>query len=56
MAVAEREQRLLDDDVKIAKADYHYVNTGSLTELDAFVGSVLADLAQAGEAGDHPAT
>ena len=56
MAVDEREQRLLDDEVKIAKADYHYVNTGSLAELDGFVGSVLADLAKGGEAGDHPAT
>ena len=29
---------------KIARADYAYVNTGSLEELDAFVGSVMDDL------------
>ena len=28
----------------MARADYAYVNTGSLTELDGFVGSVMDDL------------
>ena len=34
-AAAEREQRLLPDEEKVARADYAYVNTGSLDELDA---------------------
>ncbi len=40
----EREQRLLGDDEKIRRADYAYVNTGSLAELDLFVASVMDDL------------
>ncbi len=44
MAVDEREQRLLPDSEKIARADYAYVNTGSLEELEGFVGSVMNDL------------
>ncbi len=44
MAVDEREQRLLPDSEKIARADYVYVNTGSLEELEGFVGSVMDDL------------
>ncbi len=40
----EREWRLLPDEEKVARADYAYRNTGSLPELEAFVGSVLADL------------
>jgi dephospho-CoA kinase len=39
-----REPRLLPDDEKAAKADYAYVNDGSLEELDAFVAGVLDDL------------
>jgi dephospho-CoA kinase len=39
-----RERRFLPDEEKIAKADYAYANTGSLTELDRFVGSVMDDL------------
>ncbi len=39
-----REQRLLPDADKVKRADYSYVNTGSLEELDAWVASVLADL------------
>jgi dephospho-CoA kinase len=39
-----REQRLLPDAEKVKRADYSYVNTGSLEELDAWVASVLADL------------
>jgi dephospho-CoA kinase len=44
-AVDDREQRLLDDKAKIARADYSYANTGTLEELDAFVGSVMGELA-----------
>jgi dephospho-CoA kinase len=43
-AVDEREQRLKDDREKIALADYAYVNTGTLEQLDAWVASVMADL------------
>ena len=39
-----REQRLIPDAEKVKRADYSYVNTGSLEELDAWVASVLADL------------
>jgi dephospho-CoA kinase len=44
MAVDEREQRLLPEAEKFARADYAYVNDGSLEELDRFVGSVMDDL------------
>jgi dephospho-CoA kinase len=40
----QREQRLLDDREKAARADYVYTNTGTLEELDRFVGSVMHDL------------
>ena len=40
----DREQRLLDEREKIGRADYHYVNDGTLEELDAFVRSVMEDL------------
>ena len=36
-----RERRLLPDDEKVRRADFAYVNDGSLDELDAFVGGVL---------------
>ena len=39
-----REQRLIDDREKIARADFAYTNTGTIDELDEFVGSVMADL------------
>ncbi|CAB4693196.1 MAG: dephospho-CoA kinase [Actinobacteria bacterium] len=44
VATDDREQRLLPDAEKLKRADFAYVNTGSLEELDAFVGSVMADL------------
>ena len=47
VATDDRESRLLDDREKIARADYSYKNVGSLEELDAFVGSVMHDLAPA---------
>lgn len=40
-----RESRLLPDSEKVKRADYAYVNTGSLEELDRFVQSVMHDLA-----------
>jgi dephospho-CoA kinase len=45
MATDEREQRLLPDKEKIKRADYAYANVGSLEELDAFVASVMSELA-----------
>ena len=44
VAVESREARLLPDREKVERADYSYVNTGSLEELDEFVSSVLHDL------------
>jgi dephospho-CoA kinase len=49
VATEEREPRLLPDTVKVAQADFAYVNDGSLEELDAFVGEVMKELtAEAG--------
>ena len=42
--VAQRSGRLIPDAEKVQRADYAYVNDGSLDDLDAFVGSVLEDL------------
>ena len=42
--VDDRETRLLDEAEKARRADFHYVNTGSLEDLDAFVASVVHDL------------
>jgi dephospho-CoA kinase len=42
----EREQRLLADEEKLRKADYAYVNDGTLDQLEAFVADVMAQLAQ----------
>jgi dephospho-CoA kinase len=39
---AERERRLLPEDEKVRRADFVYVNDGTLEELDAFVADVLA--------------
>jgi dephospho-CoA kinase len=39
-----REQRLLPDDEKLRRADFAYVNDGTLLELDAFVAGVVATL------------
>jgi dephospho-CoA kinase len=41
-----RERRLIPDEEKVARADFAYVNDGSLEELDAFVADVLAQLKQ----------
>jgi dephospho-CoA kinase len=40
----DRSQRLIPDEKKLEKADFAYVNDGSLDELDAFVASVMAEL------------
>jgi dephospho-CoA kinase len=40
-----RERRLLPADEKARRADYAYVNDGTLDDLDAFVARVMAELA-----------
>jgi dephospho-CoA kinase len=40
-----REARLIPDAEKVRRADFAYVNDGTLDELDAFVGRVLVSLA-----------
>lgn len=40
-AADERGARLLPDEEKVARADFAYVNDGSLDDLDAFVAGVL---------------
>lgn len=42
----ERERRLLPDRDKAKRADYAFTNSGTVEELDAFVGSVMHDLTQ----------
>lgn len=41
---AEREQRLIPDEEKVRRADFAYVNDGTVEELDAFVADVMAQL------------
>jgi dephospho-CoA kinase len=43
-AVAEREGRMVPEEEKVRRADFSYVNDGSLEELDAFVAGVLEEL------------
>ena len=40
----EREARLLPDEEKLARADFAYVNDGTLEQLDAFVAGVVRTL------------
>jgi dephospho-CoA kinase len=40
----ERERRLMPDDEKVRRADFAYVNDGTVEELDAFVADVMAQL------------
>jgi dephospho-CoA kinase len=40
----EREARLIPDEEKVARADFAYVNDGTLAELDAFVAGVVDSL------------
>jgi dephospho-CoA kinase len=44
VASADREARLLPDSVKVAQADFSYVNDGSLEKLDDFVAAVMREL------------
>jgi dephospho-CoA kinase len=41
---ADREARLIPDEEKLRRADFAYVNDGSLEELDAFVAGVVEEL------------
>jgi dephospho-CoA kinase len=43
-AVAEREERLVPEEEKVRRADFSYVNDGSLKQLDLFVAGVLEEL------------
>jgi dephospho-CoA kinase len=49
--MAGRSERLIDDRQKVERADFSYVNTGGLEELDAFVAAVVREL----RAGPEPA-
>jgi len=42
-----RDDRLIDDSEKVARADFHYVNTGTFEDLDAWVAEVMAQLTAA---------
>ncbi|MDQ3859025.1 MAG: dephospho-CoA kinase [Actinomycetota bacterium] len=42
--VSDRERRLLPEEDKAARADFTFVNDGSLADLDAFVSDVVARL------------
>jgi dephospho-CoA kinase len=42
----DRERRLIPDEEKMARADFAYVNEGSLEDLDHFVSGVLARLTE----------
>jgi dephospho-CoA kinase len=44
----EREKRLIPDEEKVRRADFAYVNDGTLEQLDAFVASVVDELAARG--------
>jgi dephospho-CoA kinase len=44
LAVDAREARMLPDSVKVAQADFSYVNDGPLEQLDDFVKAVLREL------------
>lgn len=45
VATENREARLIPDAEKVKRADFAFKNTGSLEELDAFVASVMHELA-----------
>jgi dephospho-CoA kinase len=42
----DRERRLIPDEEKVARADFAYVNDGSLEDLDRFVSGVIEKLAR----------
>jgi dephospho-CoA kinase len=43
-----RERRLLPDEEKLARADFAYVNDGTIADLDAFVAEVMEELESRG--------
>jgi len=43
-SLLEREDRLFSDEEKLARADFAYVNDGTVEDLDAFVAGVMARL------------
>ena len=45
--IDERERRLIPDEEKLERADFGYVNDGTLAELEEFVVAVVAELASA---------
>jgi len=45
LPVDKRDERLLDDREKVARADFHYVNTGTVEDLNAWVEGVMVELA-----------
>jgi dephospho-CoA kinase len=45
--LAEREERLVSEEEKMRRADFSYVNSGSLEELDAFVAGLMEVLRRA---------
>ena len=42
----EREERLIPEEEKVRRAEFSYVNDGSLEELDAFVAGVVSTLSE----------
>jgi dephospho-CoA kinase len=42
----EREERLISEEEKVRRADFSYVNDGSLEDLDAFVAGVVSTLTE----------
>ena len=49
--LSRREQRLIPDEEKMRRADFAYVNDGTIEELDAFVAGVMARLTERQRAG-----
>ncbi len=47
-----RDLRLIDDREKVGRADFHYVNTGTFEDLDAWVGEVMSELVAPAPARD----
>ena len=50
-AVPERSDRLIPDDEKVRRADFAYVNVGTLEELDGFVAETMRELTSRALAG-----
>ena len=48
MPLDNRDARLLDDREKVKRSHFHYVNTGTFENLDAWVAGVMAELTNAG--------